>query len=247
MPELTTFHYGSHPHPQGEVNLVKVEKIPQLTRRNEKWGEWRKLHIMVDLNYDQDTLNSKIAELESVYSLNDLSCGLKLPDGTQTEHWLNQADANNMSGNKVLHFSYPRGSSEELVNTRTAYIIVGALFRDPDSAILWYEENVRIIGDGQEEWEWVKLQTGPLQRQVIYEETSQIVLQRGFIYAMDNWAIGNLPPPVLSADWVKNTRKHTEYLYPRWLGNAYYNYGLGWHYEMHTPPGEAAFPTIYTE
>lgn len=233
---LTQWKYGGYTHAQGLVRVVKHETIPVKTERNNRAWEWRKIDIEFELQETGTALNTAINNLRDAYSVNDQNAGLYWPDGTKTAHFLDQNDAQNWSGNKVLYRSWDDLDPGQLTNARSGRIVVGALFKNADSEILSYRDDVEIIGSGGPDWEWVKTSTGqPYQRQT-YEFTPQYVIQTGYIYTVSFWAFGNVPPPILP-QFEFGRQRRIRRLYPKFFGQRFGNHGLGWQYVMQTTPG----------
>ena len=255
--------YGSYQHPEGEVNLTKMEIEPRFSPRNDRFASLYKLHFRIDIQLTptedaaardpdptveranrQALFKTKIDTLVNVYSQNYQSCGLLHNDGSQTRHYLSNGAPNNISGCRVLYRSWPKGEGDEYSTVRTAYVVLGALFDEADSGIYMYREQVRIFGTAGSSWQWVE---NPLQapiQQPIHQFTRQRIVQYGAIVGTETWPLGNVPPP-LFPQWEKGHRRFQEYEYPHWKGNQYRLYGYQWQYNMEAPAGQVAIPNIY--
>ena len=235
------FKYGDYTHPEAEVNLVRMEIIPQFTPRGRRWAVLYRLHCSGELIADgQDAIKAKIDTFVNAYSANGQAAGLYHSDGTPTRHFL-PSGGNNISRNRVAYRSWPRGAPDEYATARTYYVIIEGLFLEEDSQVYHWQETVQFHGNAGPQWRWHPTSTGQPIQQITSLVTTQRIVQWGSITGISLYPTGNLPPPILP-QWEHEDLRDITYGAPKYFGNSYNQYPLRWRYVMETPPGFTAIP-----
>lgn len=247
--------YGNHQHPDGEVMVKRFEATPRYSPHNDLWATLFKAHLVIELQHTaaenaaisaepdvavrktlrQTYINAKVNQLIDVYSQDYQNCGLYLDDDTKTRHSL--TNGNSISGTRVLYRSWDKDGGDEFATVRSAYVIVGALYETAYTQIYNYQEDLDFIGTGGRDFEMVQNQTGLPTDQIIFEKTSQTVIQYGSIVGLSTWIIGNIPPPLFPVR-EHGRRRVENWESPKWQGNAHKLFGNRWRYVMEFPVGQ---------
>jgi len=240
MASLTKFKYGAYTTDDGDARLTSHEITAAMTHRGNRWGEWHRLHVEIELQAASATaLHASMVAFNAAFSQNDQTAVLLFPDGTETEHKLDQASPSNYSGNKVIRLSWDNDDAGQLVNARTARVTIAALFRNPDSAILAYHDEIRTTGDAESYVKWVGRPQDVPVPQTIFKSTIREIIQSGRIITLDTWAFGNIPQPILpNRPYFQGQEKKIKRTSPRWVGNNYIDYGVEWYYRMLVPENQ---------
>lgn len=236
---LMTFKYGNHTHDAGEVNMVRFELLPEFSPNGRRMFTRYRMHVMGELIANgQSAINAKIGTLISAYAENFKDAGLYHTDGTPTKHVLDSDHQQNMSGNRVAYRSWPRGGADEYATVRTFYIVVEALFRDPDSGLVVWREQVNTRGTAGATWELV----GGIK----YDKTllsNQRIYQFGYAEGLTVYPAGNVPAPLVP-DWEHQELREFNQHDATYFGQRYGRFGLSWGYHMESPTGQSITPNL---
>jgi hypothetical protein len=233
MASLTKFKYGGYTTSDGDARLMNHSITAAMNDRGERWGEWHRLHLEIELQAASPAaLHTAMGDFITAFSQNDKTAVLLFPDGTETRHKLDQNSPNNYSGNKVVSVTWVDADAGQLVNARTAHVVIAALFRNADSSIMFYRNDIQIKGSGGARYQRVRHPVLPPSLQLIWQSTPKTIIQTGAIVSLDTWAIGNIPPPLLSAPVEQADDRIISYRYPRYLGRTSVEFGIEWTYVM---------------
>ena len=243
MPDLMYFQYGAYQHPPGEVNLTRMEIIPRFNNRGQRFAALNRLHIVGEIQeIGQKDLSAKIAVLINAYVSNGFSAGWYESDGTPTRHFLDQNQANNMSGVRVFRREWPRGAGDEYATVRTFYIVLEALFYEPQSELMEFNEEIRAIGTGGPLWESIISTTGPVTSQILAQQTPQRLIQTGYVIGGAGYHVA-VPSPLFPA-WEHGPRRLQRPRQPRFYGKLHRGYRFDWRYDMEAPTAQTVAPNI---
>lgn len=238
---MTYFMYGNYQHDNDEVVLTSMEIVPRFSERGMRMETTYRLNLYGELIATGTELLQKIEELATVYSVDNLSAGLYMDDGTPTIHRLPQDDPNNISGVRVVHRAWPVGDAAELATVRTFSIRLEATYRDISSEILYFQEVIRHYGNGGPEWRMQHFAAGPPVPVVIAQQTSQKIEQSGMCVGYDGYPLVRVPRPILP-QWEHREQRVFDTLSPHFNGAGFSEYGVRWVYVMEQPTPGTYFP-----
>jgi len=241
------FQYGAHIHPPSEVNLSNFEVLYRLSERGKRMTKTVRLHLSGELCYTgQAALTTKINELINAYAFDGYDAVLYQDDGTPTPHAIYQNNADNLTGVKITHRSWPKGDPAEYATARTFYIVLEATFRDLDSEILSFRESIRFMSDGGPGGVWYNMPTGAPRYQQVCQFTTQKIIQCGECVGFDGYPLPRLPGPVLPV-YEQRFRRQIDMIGPTLAGRQYTHYGVKWCYYHEAPSDQSGsvIPNFY--
>lgn len=239
------FRYGSHQHPNDEVQLRSFEQIPRFSSgpggRNLRFETLYRMTVDGELQNttattpqaSQTLLSTKIAELVDAYKYDHKDAGLFEDNGALTRHALLEAGdtGNNMTGVQILARSWPTGDPAEYATFRKFSITFGGIYAEVDSQILAYHDEIHNVGDAGPTWKHIVVQRGPARVQLFSQFQIQHIVQSGFVTGYEGWPEIRVPPP------VSPTENHSEAMElerigPVFRGRKYSHYTMRWLYRM---------------
>jgi hypothetical protein len=191
------FQYGDYQHEKGEVYPQKIEIRPLLTEDGVRWASDYRMSLagsFVNQSPELDAagVNTKIGEIEEAYRFDYKDAKFLLPDGvTETEHRMISDDPFNLSGNRIINFSWDNRYPTEFANTRSFSVTIQARFLQSYSSILYFHETVQRIGTGGPMWRIYNRWDGTPFKEFISTESKVYHVQRGIIIGQSAW----LPAP----------------------------------------------------
>lgn len=238
---------GAHRHPNDEVNLLVFSVTPRYSLRGLERSTIFRADLSGDLIYTgQAALAPKIAELIDAYSLPnmDVNCGLYHDDGTPTRHKLESSttNANNISGVKLVHRSWPRAEPEEYATGRSFRIVLEAEYKNPESELLEFRESVRKVGTGGPRFRYTEFATRVPRREIVNQFTKQEIVQEGYAKGLSGYV--NPPGPLLPALEDEDLRM-VELVSPDYAGRRYVDFITRWRYVMTAPTNITVIPNAF--
>lgn len=242
------FQYGDYQHKAGEVYPQLIEVRPVLSDRGFRWATDIRMTVAGSLCRHPTTpltpadIDAEINGIISAYQHDYQDFGFLLPDGTRTAHFIENDDAFNLSGNKVIARSWLYESAAEFANTRSYQISLGARILESYSEILFFQEEIALYGNGGPSWSYRSNWTGPPTREEVAEQTPVVVRQSGKLITLSGPAIA--PAPWFDEEFELGERRVINRIGATLHGYNQYNrpthFGLQYEYYfmMPTVPGQ---------
>jgi hypothetical protein len=240
---MTYFKYGSHQHPNNEVNMTSMQILPRHGRRNMRHTRVFRMQLVGEILADNQTdFNTKISELINAYKDDDQDAGLYYDDGTATRHILRTAAADSVSGVRVVHRSWPKGDPAELATLRTFSIILEQEVIDRESEIVAFMETLRFFGNGGPRWQLIEEVTlRPFRQDNLNRFTVQRIVQRGQAIGLQGWI---QPPSPIFPNWEHGELRDWEFTSPEHFRHMYLYYPSSWSYSFSLPAPTGGFPNV---
>lgn len=182
------FKYGSYAHPQGEVNLSRFDIRPNYTARGKRYSITYIMHIAGEIIASgQAAVITRINELISAYSTNDLSAVLYDNTGLATPHILDATNPNAITPVQVIQRSWPKGGPEELANCRNFSITLSQEVLDTESGIYQYSDSLQFIGNAGAAYRASQYATGVPRLQQTNQYTIQRIIQNGYAIGVNGY------------------------------------------------------------
>jgi hypothetical protein len=172
----------------------------------------------------QDSIRTQMNALTNAYSVDGLDFAFYHDDGTLSAHYLTSSGS--LTGVRVM--KRPSWKSEQggYATGRTATIQLEAQYKG-DADILAWQETLQFVGTGGPMRKWIHVLTGAPQRQIIYQRTTQKIIQSGS-------AIGFLKrpprPPPLFPGFEHEDQQRLNPGSPKWNGQAFTHWPQAWEY-----------------
>lgn len=224
------FRYGSYDFDLGAsgVTIDKASVVNDFGEQIAVRESWRvEARLKVTSGSDlQASLNTKIAALEAALG-DGKSFGLILNNGSQSDHWINNADC--LGGTRVLDVSYPTARAE-FVSYRTVSFTLEAVVpvTNATRAIISFTESIKRSGGGPD--------VGYLET-LIGRPVAQTKRRRTVFRAVQSGqAVGYLreplaPPPIWPAALVPRLT-NTEQITPEQTRGDFHHFGIRWEYHF---------------
>ena len=228
------FRYGSHTHPENEVNLVSFR---QETDRNARGGvaSTRKTLTIegVLLASTQATISSTIETLEKAYETEGKDAGLYTDDGAGnisavTPHFLDSGAS--VGGVKIQSISYPQGTPSEYATQRTFTIVLFADFAG-DGGLVSFQESLSFQGTGGPRVVNVATVTGLGQQQITAQFSKVRIIQSGSSVGYQGRAA--IPPPIFPQFELGEFRRISRDA-PESNNGEFINWPTSWSYQFET-------------
>lgn len=236
------FKVGGYQHPDGEVDLVRMDVRHRLSPRGKRMSIVYTMFLKGEFctTGGQSAVNDRIGELIAAYDVPFVtSAGLYMDDGTPTHHYLTSSDPACISGVRVVQRSWPEGGPDEFVNGRTFSATLEAEYLDVESQLLAWEESVEIHGTCGPRVEVVELETGPPILQLVNERTAQRIIQTGQALG---FSVHVLPPGPLFPSLEHVDRRREKWGSGTNRGQAATHYPTAWTYVMSTAIPQSPIP-----
>lgn len=229
------FRYGNYVHPKDEVNVVKFEKIPIFSSRGLRVESLYRMVVRGEIQaVGQAALTAAINNLISVYAFDYYDIGLLDDSLNPTPHYLYNGVATNLTGNRIVYRSWPKGDPAEYATCRTFDIVAEAKLSDAESQITEFREQVQWIGDGSPRLEVCEHVTGPPEPQIWAQKTKQIIVQSGQIVAHTTDPTPFIPPPLFPV-WEQRHKRNYTAVSPKWCGQAFKGFSIRYTYHFVSP------------
>lgn len=239
------FRYGAYQHPDNEVLLQSFEQIPVFSERGLRKETLYRMSVTGDIIADgQAAIASRITELVAAYAYDGRNAALYHDDGTITRHAILNDAENNLTGTRILHRSWPRGDPGEYATFRHFAITFGAVFRELDSQITRFREEVRVAGTAGPRIRVTTTLTGPPRAYRLARRTPVTIVQSGFIMGFDGVPDGALPGPLYPALELVEQRR-IERISGTFRGRQTTERGLSYSYTMLSPESVNPIPNEY--
>lgn len=207
-----------------ECNLASFAKQTVFSPRKKKLQEIRTVDLEGELIYsDTTTIVSHINSLES--ALNTVTLDFRYTvAGTLSHQLLNSSDC--CSGVRVVSYSLPKGTPEQLATTRTFKIRLQGTYDAAESDLVSWTESIETIGTGGPKFFVVDTATIPI---AVFTSTASAVY-----YQQTGMAIGyrNYPDPpgpvTTQGEFV--WRRRIARISGRQTGNGLRFFGRKWSY-----------------
>lgn len=233
------FRYGSHTHPENEVNIDRFQIQSRMSARKRRRSLVYTMHISGELLYDnQDDLTTAIARIRDAYDQNFQDASFYQDDGSLTPHHLhNTGDC--ISGVQVVGRSWPIGDAAEYATKRTFSVVLEAEYDRPDSEILEWTEHFNYIGNGGPCIEVIPQYQGPPIVQRLHQRTAQILIQSGSSVGLNGYV---LPPGAVFPLFEHQNERQERPGTPKSSGLRHQEYPFEWTYRMTLPRPTTTFP-----
>ena len=192
------FYYGAYEHEKGECYPAGIEyrKVPD--EHGVRWAsDYRYVIKGSFVNQSPELtdqqVGAKVAAMEAAYLEDYEDFGFKYSDGTDTPHKVLTDDALNLSGNKVVNFSWDNTFATEMANTRSFTITLQARFQEAYNEVVSFNERVEKIGDGGPIWRMYNLWNGTPYKEFIHNESKVLHVQTGRIVGLFDWPAAPTP------------------------------------------------------
>lgn len=240
---MTIFKWGSYSHPANEINLVNIDVRNHHSGRGQLHNVLFTYYLRGEICDDSTAdITSRIAEIESAYSVEGQDCGLYIDASTPTQHVLTNNHPNNLSGNRIIQRpSFPEGGPTEYATGRTYSIIIQALFASPESQVIEYQESVEFYGDcGADVEVWHPIRGAPRLYQRS-ERTAQRIVQRGHSVGFNGYAepFGPLYP-----QYEHRNKRYWKRGSPIFRGRQFTNWPMEWAFVMTAPTAQDSPPNF---
>lgn len=237
------FQYGSHRHPDNEVNLASFQQFPVFSGRGERRTTRYRMTLNGELQYaTQAELTTKIGEIVDAYSTDGYEACLYQDDGTPTRHRL--ADLpNSVTGTRVMYRDWPKGDAAEYATKRSFRIILEAEYLEPDSQITSAHETLAMRGAGGPIWEMVTPVRGVPRRIYRSRYSPQKVIQSGNIVGLSGYPLLYIPGPIFP-QWEHQDLRDSVMGTPKWHGRMYLDWPISYSYHFTLPVPQTAAPTV---
>lgn len=226
--------YGSYIHPNHEVNVINFSQIPILSKRGKRREYINRIVIEGELQAEgQAALRSEIENIINVYSQDGLDFYYKEDDLTISPHSLISNHPKNLTGNRIVSRSWPKGWPGEYIVCRNFQIVIASHWHDAESDLVEFHETVQIIGDGGSTVEGIETRIGPPIIQQTNAQTLVSAVQTGRLYTMSSSPALFVPSPIWPRPLLK--RISVQPISGRSRGRGYSDYGMAWNYETLSP------------
>lgn len=173
--------YGAYQHATDEVAITDYRKQRNYNRRGNKQSVIHTMTLqgtLIPSSADPTTITSEFATLQNAYARDGLNFGLYENDGTPTDYFLNSGTA--LGGVKVVQApSLPDGQGASYVTHLRYSIQLQAEYVDALANLEFYQEKITFVGTAGPVRQWVTPISGPPQRQIISQRSTQRITQSG--------------------------------------------------------------------
>lgn len=220
------FQYGAYLHDKGDVYPRSIEIKPLYTEDGIRWAEDVRMSVSGHFSnipeLTEAEVNTRMGTMATAYDDDYKDAKFLLSDGSDSNHILLTNDANNLSGNRVLHRSWDNATPTELANTRSFSITIGARYLRTGSDILYFKETTRRTGNGGPKWELHNRWNAPPERETIFNQSKVYHVTTGRIVALTDHAI---PPAPYWPEEEKGWLQSVQYTTPRFHGDPTFQKG----------------------
>jgi len=150
--------YRGTARPDNECNLVRFDQRARWSPRGRRMQAVYTAYLMGEIQDTGTSLISKANSLVQQFSL-DYGDFTYTIDGVATPHFL--TNNNSVSGVKVMYRSWSRGDAAELATKRTYSIVLQATYDDAIDNIVFWQENLKYIGNTGPSYEVINTFNGP--------------------------------------------------------------------------------------
>ncbi len=224
------FKYGTHRHPDNEVNLVTFRQDAVRNARGLVQFTRKTLSIEgVLLASTQATIKTAIAAMETAYAVDGKDAALFHDDGTKSPHSLDSNDS--IGGVRVRSISFDKATAAEYATQRTFRVTLWADFAGQDN-LVQFIESLRFVGTGGPKRVWVQLINGLAQRQQVQARTTQRIVQSGTAIG---YVVSPAFPTPIFPQYEHEDRREANIGSPQRDGDDHINYPISWTYHFEAP------------
>lgn len=240
------FKYGSYQHPDNEVCVVTFSRRRVHSHRNRIIKDVYEMHIAgqiiatsTDSDTNQDTIKTRISEIQNAYSDDGEDAGLYHDDGERSGHFLNSLSS--VNGVSVMYVEFPKGTEgAQYATSRWFKIGLTAEYLNIESDILVFSETLEFIGTTGPRWTYVPVKGNrPPVRVESYKQTPQRIIQSGMAIGLR----GNpLVPPPIFPSLEQQEKRRIRRGSPKSYRNNFLEYPVNWEYHMMSNTGLSGVP-----
>lgn len=192
-------------------------------------------NTITDKDECQDHIKSRIDELYQILNTEgDKNIELFHDDGERSAHYLTYPLS--INGVSVRTFDFPKGEREEYATQREYRIVFQSEYPNVEDQIVWYYDELRYVGSAGSLWEMVLYPAGDPSYQIIYQKTTQRVIQQGNAIGYDGYVIE--PPPAFP-DWEHGEQRVYTAGTPTVYRKGFIFMPSSWRYVMELPAAQS--------
>lgn len=217
---------GAFQFADNECNLASFSKQLRFSQRNKRLQTVIQINLTGELIYSTTaTIVTHINSLENALT-SDYRDFRYTVGGVLSHQLLNSSDC--CSGVKVIQYSLPKGTPEQLATTRSFSITLQGTYDAAETDLVSWRESIRIVGTGGPSYVVVNTFYGPyaflqsLTTAVQYYQTGSAVGYTGY----------PVPPGPVNPAGEFVDRRQITYTSGRNVGNAIRFYTTSWQYVM---------------
>jgi len=233
------FNYGSKQFPDNQVTLFNVSKRRVLTSRG--FAQYQQVNWDVYgevIKSTQADFKSEIAAVEAAFLVDQQDAILYHDDDTESGHVLRNSDS--MNGVTVAHFSWVDGGNPEAYATERHWRAqLQAEFITIENQLATWQESLTFIGNGGPKLQVIETFDGPVS-QLIYQRTSQRIIQSGIAVGVEGWPLA--PSPMFPNLEHQDQRIITS-ISPRRYRNTFQDFTVRWRYVFSSPQPQFGRPS----
>ena len=237
--------YGTYAHAPGEANLLNFTIRPRRSARKQALATVVSAQVSgtlkVESGEDQYDLDDKIANLIQALSKDGQDFGLYHDNGTPTQHFMSSSDIYNMTGNQIVHQTFPSSHNGEYSTGRDFAYAVQAEYQSSSSLIIDYQENITHTGTTGPEISWRSNRYHAPTYRVEKFSTYQTITQSGHAVTLGTYLIP--PPPILGVPYYLPHMTEITRSSPRRYPQGFEGFRIQWKYVFRSPVVVPAFPT----
>ncbi len=238
--------YGTYQHPPGEANIVSFSIRQRRSARGFQLANIVEAHVSGEIcaaaGETQYNINTKLLALDNALVLDGQDFGLYHDNGTATHHVLYTADPYNLTGNQIVHRSYPHKHNGEFSTGLDFSYAVRAEFAAFTSVILDYNETISHQGTTDPKVEWHEHRYLAPYYSVESLASLQTITQSGYAVTLDTYLTP--PSPIMSAPYELRHLRTITRRGPRRYPQGVEGYRIEWTYHFRTPSIFAAVPSV---
>lgn len=217
---------GGYTFADNEINLVTVNQLTRYSPRNRKTYKQVSMSLYGELIYsDTATIVSKVQALENAIK-DDYKDFTYTVGGTLANSLTNSNNC--LSGVKVISYSLPKGSPEQLATTRSVSITLQATYDVNEDNLISWTESIKTVGTGGPRFVVIDTVYGPY-KIYIQIQSSQFYYQRG---SAVGWSSYIDPPGPVNPDGEFLDRRELERVSGRNMGQSLRYFTTKWGYFM---------------
>jgi len=241
---FTYFQYGSYPHPQGEVNLLRYDVQNRLSPRGFRLSAIHTMHIGGELlGDDQAAVLVRAAEIIDAYAIDDVDATLFDNAGNASRYRMQTNAGNNLTGVRVIQKSWPKGDYEELASQRTFAVTLQCEIDEVYDQLISFRERLRFIGTGGPRIADFEYATATPTQQIINTFTMQRIIQSGSAVGWGGYPI--YPGPIFGGAVLEHQdQREIDLGGPQMMGKLYRGYEVEWRYAFSAVSAQVAVPNF---
>lgn len=238
--------YGNYRHPMCGANLINFVIRPRRSPRGIQLANIVEAQvsgtIFAEEGETEYEVGAKVQELKNAFSRDGFDFGLYHSDGTPTPHIMYTNDPYNLTGNQIVHRTFPASHNGEFSTGRDFAYAVRAEYRAAETQIIDYQETIQHTGFTGPKIKWHEHKYLPAYYEVESYRTVQTIVQSG--YAITNEAYLWPPEPILPLPFYLQDKTVIRRRGPRRFQRGVEGYHISWRYIFNTPAVYPALPSI---